>query len=65
MAEPIYSVPRNGILVDLWACGCWWNNCYWSQAVNRWVHHKLGVLGDIRPSYWLPVPPHRKGIRYA
>lgn len=64
MAEPIYSAPRNGILVDLWACGYWWNNCYWSASISKWVHHKLGAV-SIVPTYWAEVPSHRKGKRYA
>lgn len=66
MVEPIHTAPRfEGALVELWGCGCWWNNCYWSAAIGRWIHHKLGPLGMIQFTHWAPVPSHRKGIRYV
>lgn len=65
MVSPIATAPRfSFILIDLWACGCWWNNCYWSSEDGKWIHHKLGAV-NISPTHWAPVPSHRKGIRYG
>lgn len=65
MVSPIETAPRFAFIrIDLWACGCWWNNCHWDRELGKWVHHKLGPV-DIKPTYWAPVPHYRKGKRYA